>query len=66
MNTAALKSFATAVRRQRIEAVTRKLDFALTAQTPAPSAQEKCSLQTPETFLEQPTRRMPLSSGRRC
>ena len=34
MNTAKLKSFAPAVRRQLIEAVTRKLDFALTAQTP--------------------------------
>jgi hypothetical protein len=34
MNTAALKTFAPAVRRQLMEAVTRKLDFALTAQTP--------------------------------
>jgi hypothetical protein len=34
MNTAALKSFAPAVRRQLIEAVTRKLDFVLSAQTP--------------------------------
>src|ERR1039458_3990786 len=34
MNTAALKTFAPAVRKQLMEAVTRKLDFALTAQTP--------------------------------
>ena len=34
MNTAALKTFAPAVRRQLMEAVTRKLDFALTARTP--------------------------------
>ena len=34
MNTSALKTFAPAVRRQLMEAVTRKLDFALTAQTP--------------------------------
>jgi hypothetical protein len=34
MNTASLKSFAPAVRRQLIEAITRKLDFVLTAQTP--------------------------------
>jgi type II restriction/modification system DNA methylase subunit YeeA len=34
MNTAALKTFAPAVRRQLMEAVTRKLDFALTAKTP--------------------------------
>ena len=34
MNTASLKTFAPAVRRQLMEAVTRKLDFALTAQTP--------------------------------
>jgi len=34
MNTAALKTFAPAVRRQLMEAVTRKLDFALSAQTP--------------------------------
>jgi hypothetical protein len=34
MNTAALKSFAPAVRTQLMEAVTRKLDYALTAQTP--------------------------------
>ncbi len=34
MNTTALKSFAPAVRRQLIEAVTRKLDFVLSAQTP--------------------------------
>jgi hypothetical protein len=34
MNTAALKTFAPAVRRQLMEAVTRKLDFALSAKTP--------------------------------
>jgi hypothetical protein len=34
MNTTALKSFAPAVRRQLIEAVARKLDFVLSAQTP--------------------------------
>jgi hypothetical protein len=34
MNTSALKSFAPAVRKQLIEAVTRKLDQALTARTP--------------------------------
>ena len=34
MNTASLKTFAPAVRKQLMEAVTRKLDFALTAQTP--------------------------------
>jgi hypothetical protein len=34
MNTSALKTFAPAVRRQLMEAVTRKLDFALTAKTP--------------------------------
>jgi hypothetical protein len=34
MNTSALKTFATAIRKQLIEAVRRKLDFALTAQTP--------------------------------
>ena len=34
MNTSATKTFAPAVRRQLMEAVTRKLDFALTAQTP--------------------------------
>jgi hypothetical protein len=34
MNTTALKSFAPAVRRQLMEAVTRKLDFVLAAQTP--------------------------------
>jgi hypothetical protein len=34
MNTAALKNFAPAVRRQLMEAVTRKLDFALSAKTP--------------------------------
>ena len=34
MNTSALKTFAPAVRQQLMEAVTRKLDFALTAQTP--------------------------------
>jgi hypothetical protein len=34
MNTSALKAFAPAVRKQLIEAVTRKLDFALTARTP--------------------------------
>jgi hypothetical protein len=34
MNTSALKTFAPAVRKQLMEAVTRKLDFALTAQTP--------------------------------
>ncbi|MCX6840662.1 MAG: hypothetical protein NTX35_23020 [Verrucomicrobia bacterium] len=34
MNTSALKTFAPAVRTQLMEAVTRKLDFALTAQTP--------------------------------
>jgi Eco57I restriction-modification methylase len=34
MNTAALKAFAPAVRRQLMEAVTRKLDFVLLAQTP--------------------------------
>ncbi len=34
MNTSALKTFAPAVRRQLMEAVTRKLDVALTAQTP--------------------------------
>jgi hypothetical protein len=34
VNTAALKTFAPAVRRQLMEAVTRKLDFALSAKTP--------------------------------
>ena len=34
MNTAALKAFAPAVRRQLLEAVSRKLDFVLAAQTP--------------------------------
>jgi len=34
MNTAALKTFAPAVRKQLMEAVTRKLDFALSAKTP--------------------------------
>jgi hypothetical protein len=34
MNTAALKAFAPAVRRQLLEAVSRKLDYVLTAQTP--------------------------------
>jgi type II restriction/modification system DNA methylase subunit YeeA len=34
MNTSALKTFAPAVRRQLMEAVTRKLDFVLGAQTP--------------------------------
>ncbi|MBA3351314.1 MAG: class I SAM-dependent DNA methyltransferase, partial [Blastocatellia bacterium] len=34
MNTSALKSFAPAVRRQLIEAVSRKLDYVLTADTP--------------------------------
>jgi len=34
MNTSALKSFAPAVRRQLMEAVTRKLDYVLTADTP--------------------------------
>lgn len=34
MNTAALKAFAPLVRRQLMEAVARKLDFVLTAQTP--------------------------------
>jgi hypothetical protein len=34
MNTAALKSFAPAVRRQLMEAVTQKLDFVLSARTP--------------------------------
>jgi len=34
MNTAALKTFAPDVRRQLMEAVTRKLDFVLTAKTP--------------------------------
>ena len=34
MNTSALKSFAPAIRRQLMEAVTRKLDYVLTAQTP--------------------------------
>ena len=34
MNTSALKTFAPAIRRQLMEAVTRKLDFVLTAQTP--------------------------------
>ena len=34
MNTSALKSFAPLVRRQLMEAVTRKLEFALSAQTP--------------------------------
>jgi len=34
MNTSALRTFAPAVRKQLMEAVTRKLDFALTAQTP--------------------------------
>ena len=34
MNTSALKAFAPAIRRQLIEAVTRKLDFVLAAQTP--------------------------------
>ena len=34
MNTSALKSFAPLVRRQLIEAVTRKLDFVLSARTP--------------------------------
>lgn len=33
MNTSALKTFAPAVRTQRIEAVTRKLDYVLTADT---------------------------------
>ena len=33
MNTSALKTFAPAVRRQLMEAVTRKLDYVLTAQT---------------------------------
>ncbi len=32
MNTSALKTFAPAVRKQLMEAVTRKLDFALTGQ----------------------------------
>ena len=35
MNTAHLKIFSPAVRRQLMEAVTRKLDFVLGAQTPA-------------------------------
>ena len=34
MNTSALKTFTPAVRRQLMEAVTRKLDFALSAKTP--------------------------------
>lgn len=34
MNTSALKTFAPAVRRQLIEAITRKLDYVLTARTP--------------------------------
>ena len=34
MNTSALKIFAPAVRRQLTEAVTRKLDYVLTAQMP--------------------------------
>lgn len=34
MNTSALKTFAPAVRKQLMEAVTRKLDFALSAKTP--------------------------------
>lgn len=34
MNTSAIKTFAPAVRKQLMEAVTRRLDFALTAQTP--------------------------------
>ena len=34
MNTSTLKSFAPAVRRQLMEAVTRKLDFVLSAKTP--------------------------------
>jgi hypothetical protein len=34
MNTSALKTFAPAVRKQLMEAVTRKLDFAIAAQTP--------------------------------
>jgi hypothetical protein len=34
VNTAALKSFAPAMRRQLIEAVGRKLDLLLTSQTP--------------------------------
>src|SRR5437660_9788570 len=34
VNTSALKTFAPAVRRQLMEAVTRKLDFALSAKTP--------------------------------
>ena len=34
MNTSKIKSFAPAVRRQLLEAVTRKLDFVLSAQTP--------------------------------
>jgi hypothetical protein len=34
MNTSSLKTFAPAVRRQLIEAVTRKLDYVLTARTP--------------------------------
>jgi hypothetical protein len=34
MNTSSLKNFAPAVRRQLIEAVTRKLDYVLTARTP--------------------------------
>ena len=37
MNTSALKTFAPAVRKQLMEAVTRKLDFAIAAQTPAPA-----------------------------
>jgi hypothetical protein len=34
MNISALKTFAPAVRRQLMESITRKLDFALTTQTP--------------------------------
>ncbi|MFZ4767373.1 MAG: hypothetical protein ACOYMN_20660, partial [Roseimicrobium sp.] len=34
MNTAALKAFAPVVRRQLLEAVSRKLDYVLSAQTP--------------------------------
>ena len=34
MNTSALKTFAPALRKQLMEAVTRKLDFAIAAQTP--------------------------------
>ena len=44
MNTSALKTFAPAVRRQLMEAVTRKLDFVLTAQTPdySPPSLRRC------------------------